>query len=183
MTEFQRVTISCEGIKSPGETNHGNFVTKIVSPGSCNSMLISMAFSLMFHAHAEPLKPLKAIPAPLNVPQFTCDKVEPVRNCEEVLPRLQAYQTNIDKYEGSIVGYLGDVQSAASNWYEQLSPLEKQTVVIPENFFGVVNDGATDISNVNDMAVKNRLCMKKELDEILKQLQSCKPTSATTSGR
>lgn len=136
-------------------------------------MFLSALFSLMFQAQAAPV-PQALAPIPIaKVPQFSCDKIEPVP-CGEILNRLQIYRDNIDQHESSLLDFISSVQTTASNWYDQLSPLENQDVTVPADYFSVVSQGAEAIQNVTSFAAQNRNCMKKELDEILKAMRSCK---------
>lgn len=143
------------------------------------------ALFFLFQARGEVLilKPLEAIPKPIFcetqsqkkcIPRFNCDRINPVKDCTEMEARLINFRDNEVSHLASVSDFIQTVQSSASNWYDYLSQAEDQTSQIPSGYFYVLSQGAADISEVSDQAAKNHSCLKKELDEILKAVQTCK---------
>ena len=118
------------------------------------------------------LRPLVPIPKS-NLPTLNCDQVEPVK-CEDIGTRLQAYASDVAVHEDGLLQYVQEVQTTATSWYTYLCTLEKTTQPIPKGYFSVISVGSDDIASVNEVAAQNHACLKKDLDEILKAVQSCK---------
>lgn len=134
-------------------------------------VLCTWLISTVVYAAVPPMiAPLSAIPG-AKVPTFTCDSIQPVK-CEDIATRLELYSANVAEHEQKLLDYFSDIQIAASDWYQKLQPLEGQTAVIPLDTFLEISNGTQAMSDVNTKAAVNHDCMKRELAEILKAVQS-----------
>lgn len=115
---------------------------------------------------------LKDIP-PAPQDRLPIDVSEPSIPCDQIIDRLLKYNQMARENDGAIAGFLGEVTTKITEWYDILSPLEGTQQKLKPGAFAPLQKGAEQISNVTNLAFDNSDLLAQELDKIILSLQSC----------
>ncbi len=140
--------------------------------------LLSFSISQNSVAQLKELKPLPERP----ILSFDPFEESEVPKCSEILSRMSRLQKISEEGYLSFVDFMLGSSSIMMKWYEDLSPLEGQTVEIPQNLFFPIFEGADQITQLTYLGYDISNYISSEMIKISQAIASCLPQQGVLSG-
>lgn len=121
-----------------------------------------------------PDAPSTPLPIDISAPLLACDEIE------EALIKFQEMNS---EHESTISTFLYQTVEKISSWYEVLSPLENKSMIIEQDTFAPVRNGAERMSMVLGLADENISLLAMELERIILSVRNCIPEQPTVKGK
>jgi len=141
---------------------------------------LGLSFVLFFlvsgHAGAQVVLDPIAIPTITVLP---IDTTAAPYTCDQVLAKLQAYQSMATQHNQSVNSFFGQVVQKVGSWYNLLSPLEGTSQTLATGTFSPIHDGSMAIGNVSSMVMQNSVLLANEVDRLVRSLAACTLTPVT----
>ena len=93
--------------------------------------------------------------------------------CDQVAAAIAAYGKAVGTNNDGVTSFIDNISSQVTNWYTLLQPLEGTTQQIATGTFSPLQDGATQISNIEDLNAQNSAYLAKQFAAITKALATC----------
>lgn len=130
--------------------------------------LVMLVFAGPAQAHVlAPINESAATPLPIELDQ-------PLVPCDKIIERLTKYNSMAREHDQSVAGFLSEVVTKVSGWYDVLSPLEGTSQNLEPGTFLPLQDGAAKISRVSDLAYQNADLLANEMDRLIQSLGQCR---------
>lgn len=165
------------------------WVIGLVTLALCLMIVFSPGAAARGH---EPREPLLANPAeaqtlmpPVTLTEIEAytekalpvDTEEPNVPCDQILTRLEKYNTMARQHDTSVSTFLNEVSSKMLGWFDLLSPLEGVPQAVPVGVFAPLQDGANKIDAVTSLAYENSALLANEMDRLITSLKQCTLTA------
>ncbi len=152
-------------------------------------LTLALAVAIVFAPNASAALPPSSggpnISPPLALPEIEdsnektlpVDTEEPNVPCAEIVNRLESYNSMARQHDGSVNTFLGEVSGKLETWHALLTPLEGTTDAVPIGVFAPLQDGASKISMVTNLAYENSALLSLEMDRLIVSLKECTLTA------